>query len=201
MTVWRKETRVAVCRMGTETERIERRRVAMDYVKGNRFARGLLYMAVISLVALKLEPSCWSAETSLRSSPEKYMSRKKVTDVQTSDKEDHNVIVFYFHGNVRCFTCKRIERLTKEAVEEEFAQEMKNGIVELKVINVEEPQNNHFIRDYQLYTRSVIISDVIQGKEKRWKNLLRVWELVRNDEAFKRYVQKGVREYLEGERL
>jgi thiol-disulfide isomerase/thioredoxin len=140
----------------------------------------------------------WSAETSLKINADTDVSRKKVKDNQTSDNKDRKVIIFYFYGNVRCFTCKRIERLTKEAVKEEFGKEMKNGVVEIKAINVQEPSNKHFIKDYRLYTKSVIVSDLIQGKEERWKNLQRVWELVRNDEAFKRYVQKEVKEYLQG---
>jgi MFS superfamily sulfate permease-like transporter len=169
----------------------------MDYIKNNRFAIGIVCMAIISLVMLTREAS-WSAETSLKLNADTDVSRKKVKDNQTSDNKDHKVIIFYFYGNVRCFTCKRIERLTKEAVKEEFGKEMKNGVVEMKAINVQEPRNNHFIKDYRLYTKSVIVSDLIQGKEERWKNLQRVWELVRNDEAFKRYVQKEVKEYLQG---
>jgi hypothetical protein len=169
----------------------------MDYIKSNKFAIGIACMAIILLVMLTRESS-WSAETSLKSNPDKSVSGKKVKDNQTSDKKDHKVIIFYFYGNVRCFTCKQIERLTKEAVKEGFGEEMKNGVVQMKAVNVQEPRNNHFIKDYRLYTKSVIVSDLKQGKEERWKNLLRVWELVRNDEAFKRYVQKEVKEYLEG---
>ncbi|MFB0532102.1 MAG: nitrophenyl compound nitroreductase subunit ArsF family protein [Desulfatiglandales bacterium] len=169
----------------------------MDYIKHNRLAIGIVCMAIISFVMLTQECS-WSAEPSLKINADKHNSEKKVKDNQTPDKKDHKVIVFYFHGNVRCFTCKRIEQLTKEAVKEEFGEEMKNGAVEMKAINVEEPKNNHFIRDYRLYTRSVIVSDLKHGKQERWKNLLRVWELARNDEAFKRYVQKEVKVYLEG---
>ena len=144
----------------------------MDYIKNNRFTVGIVCMALISLVMLTRESS-WSAETSLKINADKHVSGEEVKDNQTSDKQEHRVIVFYFHGNVRCFTCKRIERLTKAAVKEEFGEEMKNGVVELKVINVEEPRNNHFIRDYRLYTRSVIVSDLIQGKQVRWKRSIR----------------------------
>lgn len=182
---------------GIETKRIERRTPNMDYIKSNTFARGVLCMAIMSLVVLALEASL-SAETSLKSNRNLYVSGRKVKGNHTSDKSDHKVIVFYFHGNVRCFTCKRIEQLTKQAVKEGFDEEIKNGVLELNVINVEEPRNNHFIRDYQLYTRSVIVSDVMQDKEQRWKNLLRVWQLIHNEETFKKYIQKEVKGYLEG---
>jgi MFS superfamily sulfate permease-like transporter len=169
----------------------------MDCIKNNKFAVGILCMAIISFVMLTRESS-WSTETSSKNSSGKYVSAKKVKNNQRSDKKDHKVIVFYFHGNLRCFTCNRIERLTKEAVEEAFGDEMKKGLLELNVLNVQEPRNNHFIKDYRLYTKSVIVSDILKGKEARWKNLQRVWELVRKDKAFKGYVQKEVEEYLQG---
>jgi hypothetical protein len=169
----------------------------MNYTRNNRVTIGIACMVMISLLMMTGESS-WSAETSHKKNADTYMPVKERKDNQASDKQGHKVIVFYFHGNVRCFTCERIEQLTMEAVNEEFAEEMKKGVVELKVINVEEAKNNHFIKDYQLYTKSVIVSDLKQGKQDRWKNLQRVWELVRNDEAFKRYVQKEINEYLEG---
>ena len=80
----------------------------MDYIKSNKFAIGIACMAIILLVMLVRESS-WSAETSLKINADTDVSRKKVKDNQTSDNKDHKVIIFYFYGNVRCFTCKRIE--------------------------------------------------------------------------------------------
>jgi hypothetical protein len=113
---------------------------------------------------------------------------------QANDK----VIVYYFHGNNRCNSCMTIERFTRESVEANFAKELKSGEVEFRSINVEAPENNHYAKDYKLYTRSVIISDVVQGKEKRWKNLQKVWELLRKETDFKTYVKKETIAYLQG---
>ncbi len=109
---------------------------------------------------------------------------------------ERRVIVYYFHGNVRCYTCKRIEQLTSEAVTEAFVNEIKTGFVEMKVINVDEKGNSHFSKDYQLFTQSVVVSDIEKGKEKQWKNLQKVWELVRDEKAFKEYIKKEIEEYL-----
>ena len=176
-------------------ERIARRIGGMEFIKNNTFALGVLCIAIISLVMVTCESS-WNEEASSKNGDNKAVSIEKVKDNQASDTKDHKVTVFYFHGNVRCYTCNLIEHLTSEAVEEAFGEEMKNGVVEWKVINVEEAENEHFIEDYQLYTKSVIVSDLIQGKQERWKNLERVWQLIRNDAAFKEYIQKEVREYL-----
>ena len=108
------------------------------------------------------------------------------------------VIVYYFHGNNRCHSCMTIERYARESVEANFAKELKSGQIEFRSINADLPANSHYVKDYKLFTRSVIISDVIQGKEKRWKNLQKVWELLHKEKDFKAYVKNEINAYLKG---
>jgi len=42
----------------------------------------------------------------------------------------------------------------------------------------------------------MIISDIVNGKEKQWKNLQKVWELIHNEQAFKEYIRREVSAYL-----
>jgi len=60
-------------------------------------------------------------------------------------------------------------------------------------VNVEEPANRHFIQDFQLYTRSVVVVDA--KNPKRYKILDRVWQLVRDKAAFQRYVEQEIRAF------
>ena len=84
------------------------------------------------------------------------------------------------------------------AVESGFENELKNGLLEIKVVNVEESGNQHYAKDYKLYTKSVILSDTEKDKELRWKNLDKVWQLLRDDQKFIKYIQDEVKEYLKG---
>jgi hypothetical protein len=159
----------------------------MIYSRGFKIAIGIAGI-VILLIAMTERP-CRSGELSVTGETSRN---------QTIQKKDHKIVVLYFHGTFRCFSCKRIEQLTTIAVEEGFSKETKNGLVEMKVINVDKPENKHFIKDYQLYTKSVILSDYVNGKEVRWKNLQRIWELFRNEKAFVGYIQKELRIYMKG---
>ncbi len=109
----------------------------------------------------------------------------------------HVVRVYYFHGNARCVSCRKIESLAGETVRASFAEEMKQGKVEWLALNVEEPANRHFIQDFRLYTKSLVVADMVDGSRVRWKNLEKIWELLRDDEAFQRYVREEIRGYLE----
>ncbi len=106
------------------------------------------------------------------------------------------VVVYYFHGDVRCQTCRKIEKLTTDAIHRYFEDQIQNGTISLNIINVDQAPNQHFTKDYQLYTRSVIVSDVSKGRETRWKNLQQVWELIHDAKAFQEYICKEIADYL-----
>lgn len=106
------------------------------------------------------------------------------------------IMVYYFHGNFRCANCYNIEHYTKEAVEKYFPKELDVGKVVFKVINVETKGNEHFTKDYQLYTKSVVLSLVENEKEIKFDNLTKVWEYLRNKDTFHQYIKSEVEKYL-----
>jgi hypothetical protein len=105
--------------------------------------------------------------------------------------------VYYFHTSYRCWTCNQFEKLTKEIIAESFAEQQKKGIVELELVNVEEEPNRHFIQDYRLVTKSIVLSLSSKGTETEWKNLDKIWELVRRTEKFKEYVSEHLQAYVD----
>ena len=115
-----------------------------------------------------------------------------------TDAAIHLVRVYYFRTTTRCVSCKKIEAFTDEAVRGAFAREIDDGRMVFKVVNVEESGNGHFIQDYKLATKSVVVVDLVNGGQVRWKNLAKIWELLGDQAAFARYVQDEVRQYLEG---
>jgi hypothetical protein len=106
------------------------------------------------------------------------------------------VIAYYFHGNFRCYTCHMMEQYSKEAIEANFKDALAAGKLEFKAVNVEERENEHFVNEYQLYTKSLILSLVKDGKEIKSKNLTKIWEYVRNKQRFFDYVREEVGSFL-----
>ena len=106
------------------------------------------------------------------------------------------VVVYYFHGTARCFTCRKFEEYTGHVLQEDLADAVKAGRLEWRAINVDEPENEHFVQDYELAAKSIVVVNMQGGKKVRWKNLERIWELVRDREAFEVYVRDEVKAYL-----
>ena len=103
------------------------------------------------------------------------------------------ILVYYFHGTTRCATCRTIEAYAHETVAAAFAPELKAGSLEWKTVNVDAPANQHFMRDFQLYTRSVVVVDA--KDPKRFKVLDRVWQLAGDKAAFQKYVEQEIRAF------
>ncbi len=53
------------------------------------------------------------------------------------DKSASKVVVYYFHGTFRCYSCNMIEKNTKEAIEESFKDALASGKLEFKPVNVD----------------------------------------------------------------
>jgi hypothetical protein len=111
------------------------------------------------------------------------------------------IIVYYFHGNARCPTCHALENYAKHAFETNFAKAIKKGELEWKTVNVETVGNEHFNDDYKLYTKSVIVSTLKDGKEVSWKNLDQIWTIIRDETKYKDYITREVKACLEGKCL
>jgi hypothetical protein len=91
-----------------------------------------------------------------------------------------------------------IEQYSKEAIEKYFPEQLKTSRITFSVINIDMPENEHFVKDYQLYTRSLIVAEFKNGKQIKWTNLEKVWNYVKDRDAFYNYVRSEVEKHLKG---
>lgn len=103
------------------------------------------------------------------------------------------LVIYYFHRTVRCPSCILLEDLTRYAVNSSFNPEIENGQLELKVINIDEPNNSNFENHYNLSFQSVIVSKASSGVENKWKNFTQIWEYLHEEDKFMNYLQREIR--------
>lgn len=104
--------------------------------------------------------------------------------------------VYYFHRTLRCPGCLEIESLAHETVKTFFPVELESGAVQWHAVNVDDEDKQHYVDDYGLSTQTLIVVEFSGGKQSRWKNLDKVWDLLDNDVEFGRYVEMEIRDYL-----
>ena len=151
----------------------------------------ILTFALIALAGV----GCWAAIQQARQAADLPAVRQEVVTTQPGVAPDV-IQVTYFSSDVRCATCVRIERLTQETVAKNFAAELASGRIVLQTINLDGPGNEHFVQDYQLISKTVIVSDRAKGQEVKWENLQEVWSKQKDEQAFEAYVVDAVRRHL-----
>ena len=112
-------------------------------------------------------------------------------------KRADRVIAYYFHGNYRCASCTKLEKYSRDAITMYFDKEIKQGFLSFKTVNTDLSENKHFLQDYQLYTKSLVLIAVKNNKTLKWKNLDKTWQHLNNKDDFYKYVQTETKKFLE----
>ncbi|MHC5111004.1 MAG: nitrophenyl compound nitroreductase subunit ArsF family protein [Planctomycetota bacterium] len=120
-----------------------------------------------------------------------------VATPQEATKASRRVIAYYFHRTQRCRTCLTMEAYAEDAIREGLLDAFETGEVEWRALNVEEPQHEHFVQEYGLTASALVMVLLENGKQEKWKDLGRVWELVGDEWEFKEYVRHEALAYWE----
>ena len=143
----------------------------------------------------------------MRGNPPGDTNERDITDIDvlpgagrgdvTTAAVDDMVVVYYFHGNFRCPSCLTIEQLTREAILGGFEDELRDGLMALRVINMQEPVNRAYVEDFQLEYYMVVLERIEDGERRDWEKLEDVWDLYTDKEGFIEYVQEETRDFIE----
>lgn len=157
-----------------------------------RFFQGLLLLLVVG----SLGHWAWAKVTAPTAPPRGAAAVVAEAPAASATKR---VVVTYFTTDYRCRSCLEIEALTKNTVEQRFADDIARGRLQFRALNLDRPENRRFLHDYQLSFKTVVVSDQRNGAEVRWQKMDGVWQLRTRPQAFGDYLAGQIREYLESE--
>ncbi len=150
----------------------------------------LMQIALLALVALGLGQ--WALERVDRGSADAVAEGASGAPAARAD----GIVITYFTTDVRCQSCLTIERLTRAAVEQGYADEIARGRVHFEIRNLDRPGNMGYARDYDLSFKTVVISEWRDGEELRWQRMDDVWRLLGDADAFRSYLARQIDAYL-----
>ncbi len=104
------------------------------------------------------------------------------------------LIVYCFHATVRCPLCLNMEAYTREALQTAFPNELRSGRIELRVRNVQQPENEHFRNDYQLVGPAVVLVRLRRDGTSQWDNLIDAAALQRDKARFVEYLRRRIKD-------
>ncbi|NLS94075.1 MAG: hypothetical protein GXX96_18095 [Planctomycetaceae bacterium] len=102
---------------------------------------------------------------------------------------DDGLIVYYFHGNVRCPTCRAIESQAHEVVANDFADQLASGRVAWKIVNYDKPEGTDLAKQFDVHMANVVLAQMDGGEIKNWRRLDQVWALVGDKPAFAEFIR------------
>jgi hypothetical protein len=114
-----------------------------------------------------------------------------------SDPLGDGLMVYYFHSNTRCPTCRSIESQSHETVLADFASQLKSGEVIWKILNYEESAVAPLAKQFEIQMPVVVLAKMKGGQIEDWKRLDQVWALVGDKSAFTKYVHDEIDKMLE----
>lgn len=106
---------------------------------------------------------------------------------------DITYTVYYFHPTARCESCINIENFTKELVTTKYTTPLAMKYVAL---NIEDKENEHFRKDFNLKFSSVVIVKTKKGETEKYKNLDSIWTYSENKFNFFNYADREIQSFL-----
>lgn len=101
--------------------------------------------------------------------------------------------VFYFHPTARCESCINIENFTRELVLSKYGNPLP---VKYESLNIEDKENEHFRKEFNLKFSSVVIVKYKKGEVERFRNLDSIWTYSDNKFKFVSYADKEFNSFL-----
>lgn len=114
-----------------------------------------------------------------------------------ADAAADKVVVHYFHFTRRCPTCLGIQATIEKTIQERFKAETAAGALAFQAVNLDEPANAHFAKDYNLGFSAMVVVAKKGETTLKWENCDKVWELGHNEPALTEYTEKRIRSYLD----
>ena len=158
----------------------------------------LLAFALATVITMVVTESTATAPVAAPAAPSATSPSSATPRAAENVPAPHAVVVTYFHGTKRCNTCRDLEAFAREALEVGFPDALMAGTLAWQSVNTEDAGNEHFVTDYELAAKSLVVADVVGGRQVRYKKLDRMWDLVGDKPAYQAYVQAEVRAYLDG---
>jgi len=106
------------------------------------------------------------------------------------------VVVYQFHRRFRCDACYKLEEAINEALKTHFPEDMEAGKLVYRVLDLDAEGSSKYEKKYDFFYNTVIVADIENGKETRFKNLEEVWGMVDDKDAVIEFIKNHITEYL-----
>lgn len=150
----------------------------------------LTFVAVSVVFALrKVTPDASTSQDQATASGEAGIAATPVgLDARLAETQFSAV---YFHAPHRCPTCRKIESFSHEAL----TPEIEAGTLGWQIADYTADTNASLVDQFKVFTSTVVLVEVQDGKVVRWKNLVEVWNHTSNQADFTAFINQAWSEF------
>jgi Zn-dependent alcohol dehydrogenase len=112
-----------------------------------------------------------------------------------ADAPKDRVVAMYFHRTERCPTCKKMGAYSEETMKTVFAKQLKDGTVEFRMIDFQNPKNARLAKGYKVGSPALIVAKIVDNRVAEYKDLDGIWERVADKAEFSKYVAENIVAY------
>ena len=118
-----------------------------------------------------------------------------VPTLQPSPGGTDYVEVVYFHRTQRCYSCQYAGDTTEYTVGTYFANELANGKLVFKMVDVQDKANASIAERYGAYGSSLFINEIVDGID-HIEPVTDIWYHLGDDEKFIQVVKDAIESHL-----
>lgn len=106
--------------------------------------------------------------------------------------------VLYFHIEHRCNTCHSIEKYLRKTLFENFKAQIDSGIIDLSIMNCEDPKNAEISKKYDAYGATLAITPYdANGQELKYEDMTGwAFKTIGNPDLFISQLKEKITTYL-----
>jgi hypothetical protein len=151
-----------------------------------------IFLFIFIIISSSLIAGC-----SFRAEKASEQSTMNNISVPTTNVEQKAKIleVYYFHRTARCTSCRTVGRFVREAMEQKFGDELANGTIDYRELNIEMPENKDIAEKYQASGSALYMNRINDGQDNIEQDI-EVWNLMFKEDEFKAHLENKIKSYL-----
>lgn len=110
----------------------------------------------------------------------------------------NGVLILQFHRTQRCKFCLNMEKHTNETLNTYFQDDLRDENIVFRTVDMELPRYKSLVKKYDLFTSTLVLVDVAEGIESRWKIVTEAWYLTNKNQKFIEMFRAELLEFREG---
>ena len=83
-------------------------------------------------------------------------NKQENAEITVDTVSSNTILVYYFHGSIRCKTCVSVDEKTQSNLEYLFPQMMQNKEIIFKSINIDENERPDLVKKYEIYGQTLL---------------------------------------------